>query len=144
MPGAGRVRSRQLTRQQVPCGEDLFATPSRAPSSWRQMPLRDSRTAETEDKLGGRVGPGLVSFVNNEPFISKIRANTQLKNWDQDRIRQFTGNEILRTDTQTRRSWTSLIIKEMLIKIGSYWWFTLIKDLKRLLSSGLLGRGQTG
>lgn len=90
------------------------------------------------------MGPGLVSFVNNEPFISKIRANTQLKNWDQDRIRQFTGNEILRTDTQTRRSWTSLIIKEMLIKIGSYWWFTLIKDLKRLLSSGLLGRGQTG
>ena len=122
---SGCARCGELTRRQVRCGEDWFLPPSRAPSSWRHTPLADN--PEIRTNWGDGVGRRLISFVNNEPFINKIKVNTQLKSWDQDRIRRFTENEIQRTDRHMKRFWTSLIIKEMLIKTRSCRWFPLAK-----------------
>lgn len=46
---------------------------------------------------------GLISFVNNEPFINKIKANAQLKNWEGDRIQQFPENDVERTNTHMKK-----------------------------------------
>lgn len=45
---------------------------------------------------------GLISFINNEPFINKIKTNSQQKNWSQNRIRRFTGEKTQKTDTHMK------------------------------------------
>lgn len=85
-----------------------------APSSWPRMMLADSREIRTnrEAYVPQGLDSGLISFRNNEPFISKIKTDSQQKPQGEDTTRQFTEKEIQIAHTHMKRLSISCIMRE--------------------------------
>ena len=59
--------------------------------------LADSREIRTNSRNSFTTqgqGPGLISFINNESFINKVKTNSQQEKWGQNSVRKLTEKEI--------------------------------------------------
>lgn len=80
----------------------------------RTKQLAPMMLADSREIAQTREGPdtGLTSFRNNEPFISKIKTDSQQKLQGEDTTRQFTEKEIQIAHTHMKRLLIACIMRE--------------------------------